>query len=60
MQDEKNLEINKKLEDEENKSKKILIDKLNEKIAKDKQRSLIRKENLTSYKKIEMSNFNSF
>jgi hypothetical protein len=55
MEEEKKLD-NLKLDEEENKGNKILIDKINEKIAKDKLRTELRKQNMNQYKKMEMSN----
>ncbi len=55
MEEDKIVEHNVK-EEEENKTKKILLDKINEKIAKDKQRTEMRKLNSNQYKKLEMSN----
>ena len=55
MEEEKKLD-NLKLDEEENKGNKILIDKINEKIAKDNLRTELRKQNMNQYKKLEMSN----
>ena len=55
MEEDKNLENIIKPEDEENKTKNTLIIKIKEKIAKDEQRTKIRKENMNQFKKLEMS-----
>jgi len=55
MEEEKKLD-NIKQDEEENKANKILIDKINEKISKDKLRTEIRKQNMNQYKKLELSN----